>query len=202
MYSAGKFLAKKYQLMLRLDIKLQITQTESKFINSLVTDCITYRLSERESLEYIETRFKRISIASFKRRKANIQSDKSAQNWLNYFCRIGFVTQHRELMENVQLILDDSNRRLLTEQQRQVNDANREIIANRIDRLKEDIRESVILLSELSLGSPIIAQIKAKMNDLSRNNKNVYSGDYNNNNNNMLGVNDKENENGIDDIDN
>lgn len=34
-----------------------ITETERKFLNELVMDCITYRLTEKEALEYIETRF-------------------------------------------------------------------------------------------------------------------------------------------------
>ena len=32
-----------------------ITETENKFLNELVKDCITYRLTETESLEYIKT---------------------------------------------------------------------------------------------------------------------------------------------------
>lgn len=32
-----------------------ITETENKFLNELLKDCITYRLTETESLEYIKT---------------------------------------------------------------------------------------------------------------------------------------------------
>ena len=60
-----------------------ITETENKFLNELVKDCITYRLTETESLEYIKTRFHVISLSSYKLRKANILSDKSTEVWLN-----------------------------------------------------------------------------------------------------------------------
>ena len=56
-----------------------ITETENKFFNELVKDCITYRLTETESLEYIKTRFHVISLSSYKLRKANILSDKSTE---------------------------------------------------------------------------------------------------------------------------
>ena len=56
---------------------LKITKTESKFLTELVKDCITYRLTENESLEYIEKRFKRISLSSYTLRKANVLSDES-----------------------------------------------------------------------------------------------------------------------------
>lgn len=60
-----------------------ITETENKFLNELVKDCITYRLTETESLDYIKTRFHVISLSSYKLRKANILSDKSTEVWLN-----------------------------------------------------------------------------------------------------------------------
>ena len=77
-----------------------IKKSENRLINSLVQDCITYRLTESESLEYIKTRYgKKISIASYKRRKALFKSDLSTQLWLNDFTRIGFVINHRQHME-------------------------------------------------------------------------------------------------------
>ena len=65
--------------------KLTLTQTENKFLNELVLDCIAYRLTEPEALRYIEARFHRISETSYKQRKASVLSDKSTQVWLNHF---------------------------------------------------------------------------------------------------------------------
>jgi CHAT domain-containing protein len=140
-------------------IALTITQTENKFLNELVLDCITYRLGEREALEYIRIRFKEISESSYKQRKAHVLSDESTQIWLNHFTRIGFVQHHKEQIEVIQKIQDDSLRQVFIETNR--NNRNENVIL----RLKNDIRENAKLLSELGLGTPIISAIKAKLQD-------------------------------------
>ena len=126
----------------------QITETENKFLNELIKDCITYRLSEAEALQYIEIRFHKISESSYKQRKANVLSDKSTQVWLNHFTRIGFVQHHKEQIETIQKIQDDSLRQFLIETNH--NQDNRD--EDKIMKLKQDIRDNVKLLSELGLG--------------------------------------------------
>jgi hypothetical protein len=136
---------------------MPITETENKFLNSLVVDSIIYRLSTEESLSYIQTRFKKISEASYKKRKAAVLSDESTQVWLNYFTRIGFVQHHKEQMEHIQRVEEDSMRQFFVETIK----GNRN--EDRILKLKQDIRDNVKLLSELGLGTPIISAIKAKL---------------------------------------
>jgi hypothetical protein len=69
-----------------------IKKSENKLLNELVKDCITYRLTETEALDYIKARYdNKISLASYKRRKALFRSDLSTQVWLNDFTRIGYV---------------------------------------------------------------------------------------------------------------
>src|SRR5215510_12701095 len=97
---------------------MPLTRAENKFINSLVTDCSTFSLSTEEALEYIQTRYKRISPASYYRRKAHLESDHSVLVWLDNFTRLGFVQLHKELLDNVKMILEDSNRRLVAEKNR------------------------------------------------------------------------------------
>ena len=87
-----------------------ITETHNKFLNSLVQDCITYKLSEREALEYIRLKFRSISLSSLRLRKARVLSEQSMQIWLNDFTRIGFVANHREHIEHIERIMDDSLR--------------------------------------------------------------------------------------------
>jgi hypothetical protein len=142
----------------------KITLTESKFLNELVKDCITYRLTENEALKYIEIRFKKISISSYTSRKAHVLNDKSTNVWLNHFTRIGFVASHKIHLENIQRLQNDSLRRLFIEQNQKIR--NERLIL----QLKNDIRENTKLLSELSLGTPIIAEIKAKMQQLENQN--------------------------------
>jgi len=142
-----------------------------------VQDCCTFHLSTKEALEYIETRFKKISERSYKRRKSFIESDHSTQVWLNYYTRIGFILQHKEQIEIIQYIQKDSIQRLEIEKQKDPRDE------SRILALKKDIKENTMLLSELSLGTPIVSAIRAKLQlGLSRNNKN------------KLDVNDNDNE--------
>jgi mevalonate kinase len=141
----------------KLILIMPITETENKFLNSLVVDSIIYRLSTEESLSYIQTRFKKISEASYKKRKAAVLSDESTQVWLNYFTRIGFVQHHKEQMEHIQRVEEDSMRQFFVETIK----GNRN--EDRILKLKQDIRDNVKLLSELGLGTPIISAIKAKL---------------------------------------
>ena len=94
---------------------MPITETENKFLNSLVVDSIIYRLSTEESLSYIQTRFKKISEASYKKRKAAVLSDESTQVWLNHFIRIGFIQHHKEQMEHIQRVEEDSMRQFFVE---------------------------------------------------------------------------------------
>ena len=125
---------------------MPITETENKFLNSLVVDSIIYRLSTEESLSYIQTRFKKISEASYEKRKAAVLSDESTQVWLNHFTRIGFVQRHKEQMEHIQRVEEDSMLQFFVETIK----GNRN--EDRILKLKQDVRDNVKLLSELGLG--------------------------------------------------
>ena len=136
---------------------MPLTETENKLLNELVKDCITYRLEEKEALQYIAIRFKQVSLSSYKHRKAKVLSEDANQMWLNHFTRIGFVQHHKEQIETIQKIQDDSLRQVFIE----TNRSNRN--ENTILRLKNDIRENAKLLSELGLGTPIIlAQLKPR----------------------------------------
>ena len=138
---------------------MTITQTENKFLNSLVIDTITYRLGTQESLLYIQSRFKRISERSYKQRKARALGEDSIQIWLNYFTRVGFVKHHKEQIESIQKLQDDSLGQFFIESNR--NSRNEDLII----KLKQDIRDNTKLLSELGLGTPIISAIKTKLQE-------------------------------------
>jgi hypothetical protein len=136
-----------------------IKTSDNKFLNSLVQDCITFRLTEIESLEYIKTRYgKSISAPSFNRRKANVSSELSTETWLTHFTRIGYVKNHQQDIETISKIRDDSIHQLKIEIDRQENRDEYKIL-----KLKADIRDNTQLLSELNLGTPIISAIKAKL---------------------------------------
>lgn len=136
---------------------MPITETENKFLNSLVQDSIIYNLSIAEALEYIRTRFKKISEASYKHRKARVLNDQSTNVWLNHFARIGFVQHHKEQIEYIERLQNDSMRQFFAESIRQPRNE------DKILKLKQDIRDNIKLLSELGLGTPIISAIKSKL---------------------------------------
>jgi len=56
-----------------------ITQAENKLLNSLIQDCITYRLTEKEGRQYISTRFREILTSSYNIRKANVLKDRTTE---------------------------------------------------------------------------------------------------------------------------
>ena len=134
-----------------------ITQTENKFLNELVKDCITYRLTESEALTYIKTRFHPISLSSYKLRKSKIMSEKSTEIWLNDFTRIGFVSNHKKHIEYIESIIEDSLEQFFIEKNKKQRDE------KKIHLLKADIRDNTKLLSELNLGTPIISAIKSRI---------------------------------------
>lgn len=140
---------------------MTITETENKFLNSLVLDSITYRLTTIESLTYIASRFRRISERCYKQRKARVLSDESTQVWLNYFTRIGFVKHHKEQIEAIEKIQEDSLRQFSIESRK----IQTERDEDRLAILKQDIRDNVKLLSELGMGTPIMASIKRRIDE-------------------------------------
>lgn len=139
----------------------RVTETEDKFLNELVKDCITFRLTETEVLAYIKARFHEISLRSYKQRKANVLSDQSTKVWLHHFTRIGFVQHHIGQIEVIKKIQDDSLRRLLEEVRKPADKRDDDLIIE----LKHDIRENAKVLSEFGLGTPIISAIKAKLDE-------------------------------------
>lgn len=86
-------------------------------------------------------------------------SEESTQVWLNYFTRIGFVKHHKEQIEYIERLQNNSMRQFFAESIKQ----NRN--EDKILKIKQDIRDNVKLLSELGLGTPIISAIKAKLEE-------------------------------------
>lgn len=137
----------------------RLAKDRSILLDKLVSDCITFGLSVDESMEYIRRQFGEIRKRAFFRRKRKLNSDESTMEWLSYFTRIGFVELHRKITENIRMILDDSLHRLYEEKQKPDGARDDHLIL----KLKKDIKQSTLLLSELSLGAPVVAGIRAKL---------------------------------------
>jgi hypothetical protein len=136
------------------------TKKENEILTALVSDCINYGLSEKESLSYIKARLGReISTFAYYTRKRKIDSGEYAQTWINYFSRIGFVVKHKQIIEVIEQMQQDTLKDYLIENSKPFEIRNK----NEISKLRYEIRESAKLLQELYLGTPIIAQLKAKL---------------------------------------
>jgi len=134
-----------------------MNKSEREHLVQLVLDCDTYRLSEKESLEYISTRFgKSISVRQYYRIKRKVLSDESIQKWFEFFTRTGFVIELRKRMEEIELVQKTCMRLLKSELDKPESQQNR----NWLLKLIHEIRENNHLLSEKDIDNPIIEQIK------------------------------------------
>ena len=68
------------------------------------------------------------------------------------------MSVNNNLLEDIRMMLDDSLRRLYEEKQKPAKERDDHLIL----KLKKHINDSSVLLSELSLGSPVVAGLKAK----------------------------------------
>ncbi len=136
---------------------MKYTKIERERLRSLVSDCVIFNLSEKESLEYIRMRFgKSIAQSYFYFIKKSIQSDRNTQAWLNDFCRIGFVSEHRKRLEKLQLVQKILFEMLYKEWQKGES-ADQNIAISIVDEISRIGKG----LTSLQSGSPILAQVKA-----------------------------------------
>jgi hypothetical protein len=141
-----------------------------------VRDCITYSLTEREALEYIKNRTgEELSTRHYYRIKNFVQSEPSTQLWLSQFTKLGFVTEHRKHIDEVNKARSEMWRMVLDEQLKPDIIQDKQLIA----KLYSQIQENIKLASALNLGTPVIAQIKSmvdkanEFNTLSYNNQGI-----------------------------
>ena len=133
---------------------------EIEALKTLVSDCVNYGLTEKQALSYIKARLgKEISPKTYYQRKKEVDTGKSANEWLSFFTKVGFVIKHKQIIEVIETIQKDTLQDYLIEQSRNHDGKDK----HEIRQLRYEIRENAKLLQELSLGTPIIAQIKAKL---------------------------------------
>jgi hypothetical protein len=150
-----------------------ITGVKSHFLDELIKDCIYYGLGDDESLRYIEIRFKEsITKTLLWTRKARIRSEESGTLWLSYFTRVGFLLQHKKLLELTERLIDTSMNQLFHESEKPYvimdrdpnEDGSYELKDDmKILKLRSDVRESIKLYRELMLDSPVVAQVKKEI---------------------------------------
>jgi hypothetical protein len=140
------------------------TKAENELLKRLVSECLTYDLRENQAMQYIRLQYPReISHRTYYAYKKKLVSESVALQWLNQFSKIGFVQNHHRLMVDAKRIYQDSLRRYFNEMAKG-DKSNRYLIM----KMEESFRANGKWLLELSMGSPIISQIKAKIEQMNR----------------------------------
>src|ERR687888_2393819 len=134
-----------------------------------VRDCVTYSLTEREALAYIKNRTggEELSTRHYYRIKNFVQSEPSTQLWLSQFTKLGFVTEHRKHIDEVNKARSDMWHMILEEQVKPAEQQDKLLIA----KLYSQIQENIKLASALNLGTPVVAKIKAMVDNKANNNE-------------------------------
>ena len=136
--------------------------TKRDYIDRTVSsDCDIYNFREKDALEYITTRLGRtISGRTYRRYKARMLDGNLTRDWMNYFTRTGFLVQHHQLFSCARHLLESSMRRLLQEENKELPDDNLML------HLRQDVRDNMKVVSELSTGPAIISQLDSKICEL------------------------------------
>ncbi len=140
---------------------MRITERDGRLIEQLVLDCDIYNFHEIDALEYIQTRLGRaISGRTYRRYKASILNGNLTRDWMNYFTRTGFFVQYHQLFSCARHLLESSMKRLLEEENKEMPDDNLML------RLRQDIRENMKAVSELSAGPAVVSQLDSRIQEL------------------------------------
>ena len=138
----------------------RVSWRDQQAISQLIVDCNMYNLNEKEALQYIKQRLGReISGRTYRRYSKNLANDETTLNWINQYTKIGFLITHKGIMDVINTLQTDILRDYLTENSKPYEEKNH----LRIQLYRNSLRENSKLLAELSDGSPIIAQIKARI---------------------------------------
>ncbi len=157
--------------MLKHDTKNDTTTYENvtiikhndSLLHNLVSDCITYRLNEKESIRYIEKRYKKISRRHFYRIKNKINSDDSLNDYFDNHARIGFVIDHKRRVDEIESVLAKLMKKWLN-----ITENNADV--SEMTRLAETIIHASKRSVELSLANSVISKIKQDIEEANRKN--------------------------------
>jgi len=135
---------------------------QCKHLKQLVIDCITFRLSEKEGLEYIqESLGTQISSRHYYRVKNNVSSEKYHQDWLENHTKIGFLVEFKKRIEEMEKLQKICINFLRKECKKD------ETLHDKgwIIQIFNQITKNNIRLSELYLAAPIVENIKKRLDD-------------------------------------
>ena len=133
---------------------------ERQHLMQLVLDCDTYRLSEKEALDYIKTRFgKPISARQYYRNKQKIHSEGTIRSWFDKFTKVGFALAQKRRIDEMELIQKSCMNLLKAEMDKPKSERNNDWLL----KLIGEIRKNNAKLAETNLDNPIIDAIKKRI---------------------------------------
>lgn len=168
----------------RKKINNRILGDKSKFLNELIKDCVIYNLKPRQGIVYCSRRLgEDISSDTYNQRIAKVGKQSNTE-WLNWFVREGFVSNHRSMITDIadmirkmkedyllEWVKPDS--RIVTDEDPNTHMRVERILRpeqvrnhNKLSKLSYDIRESIKVLDEVMRSSEMLLQVSKNANDL------------------------------------
>lgn len=138
----------------------KFTESEKRYLQSLVRECSLFRLSEREALDYIKSKLGRsIGQAHYYVLKRKLESDETAQDWLTDFARTKFVSEHMKRYGEMDLLLQVGLHMLTEQRAKPLDEQDSSLILSIMSQITK-IGER---LTSLQGGAPVLAQLSAML---------------------------------------
>ena len=127
-------------------------------LRKLCGDCIAYGLKNEAELLYVKQQLGvSVDIRTINRYKSELRSDDSTRQWYSDFARINFVRNHQKILDDLERLYDDTNRRIFEEGLKSPRQE------GLIIRLKADLKETMLMLHEFGTDTPVMDAIRQKI---------------------------------------
>ena len=152
------------------EIRNQLEQEKTNIANESAQqkDNLAKLKSEKESLEYIATRYKKISRRQYFRVKKQILSDQEINDFFNHHARIGFVLDHKKRRDEMELVLGYLMKRWLS-----ITEGNLFRFTD-MTRLAETIIHVSQRAEEITLSNSVIFKIKRDLEEVVKEKNRTY----------------------------
>ena len=145
-----------------------------------VMDCISYKLTEREAIQYIKSRGFSVGPATYNRWKKKAVNDESLNKFFTHHARIGFIENFRKEIHEVEKIQEQLMRLYVEETSKTSTIIDpkdtRDVSNEQKLRIKNKDKDKYLIMKlaqtmldynkrheELSLSNPTIAAVKRKI---------------------------------------
>jgi hypothetical protein len=147
----------------------RVSNRDVNMLDQLVRDCISYGLSENESLEYIEKRSggMKISRSNLYNRKGRISKNEKAilDERLVHHGRIGYALKHFKFMDDIECAQKILFQSILEESNQPREKKNLFLVS----RIATNILENTKFLRILNIDVPFVERMKTEFDELRKN---------------------------------